>query len=294
MYIFELKSAMSAAERILMSNMITRFNFGSGPRNNVEVAQNLTAILTKEKTYTHKIHGVEGELDVACKGGQLVISSARNVDGAVQWERIAVIKYEKMPNEYTGGGSRGLNWVLNEMAGKSGSASEKELIALRNMFRLSIVARAQFHGLISVVCGKGWVPADRLFDVNVEGIEKLVKEHGGLMPKAQQAELSAALVRFATTTYTNVALTADDIRSAEDKRDELDRVYHSVNGYLGAGCNNNALRNLVTDLRWNDTTFGYSDTKIEVAHDGMMVGVYTLEELGKVTDLMSGFAGLIE
>lgn len=292
MYIFELKSAMSAAERVLMANLVNRFSYGCGPRNNVEVAQNLTAILTKDKSVSYKLHGVEGELDISCKGGQLVISSARNVDGAVQWERIGVVKYEKDQNGYGGNGSRGLHWILSEMVGKVGTASEKELRALRNMNRLGTVARAQFYGLINVVCGKGWVPADRLFEANVEGIEKLVRENCGLMPKAQQTLLAAAITKFAITSYSNTALTADDIKLAEDKREEMDRVFQSVNGYLGAGINNNPLRQAITDLRWVDAFFGYNDTKIELGTDGEVVGVYTLEELGLVSDLMSGFAGL--
>ena len=292
MYIFELKSAMSAAERILMSNLVNRFAFGGPGCRNVEVAQNLTAILSKERTVSHKIHGIEGELDIASKGGQLVISSARNVEGAVQWERIAVIKYEKGTNDCYSQGSRGLTWIMSEMVGKSGSASEKELLALRNMHRLSSIARGQFYGFISVVCGKGWVPADRLFDVNVEGIEKLVSANAGLMPKAQQIRLAAAIVKFAITTYSNNALTAEDIKQAEDKREEMDRVFQSVNGYLGAGINHNALRHAVNDLRWNDVTFGYNDTRVELAYGGEVVGVYTLEEVGMANNLMSGFAGL--
>lgn len=294
MYIFELKSAMTAAERILMSNLVNRFAFGGPGCRNVEVAQNLTAILSKEKTMSHKIHGVEGELDIASKGGQLVISSARNVDGAVQWERIAVIKYDKSPSDNYSQGSRGLTWIMSEMIAKSGSASEKELLALRNMHRLASVSRAQFYGLVSIVCGKGWVPADRLFETNADGIETLVSANAGLMPKAQQTRLAAAITAFVLTTYTNVALTEEDIKLAEEKREEMDRVFQSVNGYLGAGINHNQLRHAISDLRWNDVTFGYNDTRVELGHEGQVVGVYTLEEVGMVSNLMSGFAGLID
>lgn len=294
MYIFELKSAMTAAERILLSNLVNRFSFGGPGARNVEVAMNLTAILSKEKSVSHKIHTIEGELDIAVKGGQLVISSARNVDGAVQWERIAVVKYEKGNGEMYNQGSRGLTWVLSEMSAKPGTASEKELRALRHMHRLSTIARAKYYGLINVVCGKNWVPADNFFEIDTAGIEKLVTANAGLMPKPQQERLIAAITKHATTTYTNVSLTAEDLKISADVRAELDRVFQSVNGWLGAGINHNQLRHAISDLHWNDVTYGYNDTRIELGYEDEIVGVYTLDEVGMVINLMSGFAGVVE
>lgn len=294
MYIFELKSAMSAAERILMSNLVSRFSFGGTHFRNAEVAQNLTAILNKEKSVSHKIPTVGGELDIVSKGGQLVISSARKVDGAVQWERIAVVKYEKTAGDLYSQGSRGLHWIMNDMTAKSGTASEKELIALRNMHRLSLIGRAKFSGLINVVCGKNWVPADNFFEVDTASIEKLVTQNSGLMPKAQQTRLIDAIVKYAQTTFTNAAVTDEAIKLAETARGELDRTFQSVNGYLGAGINFNALRHAVSELQWNDVTYGYEDTKIVLANEDVVVGAYTLDEVGMVINLMSGFAGVIE
>lgn len=297
MYNFEVKSTPSAAERILLSTLYVhgfRGRLRGAPI--VEVTADLTALLSKEKTLRHSQHGVPGELEIAVKNGQLIITTARADEaGVVQWERLAVIKYESSNQNCGHRGTISLAWLMSELTAKSGSASQAELSAIQNIRHLSTLPRAQQHGLMTLACGNNWSPTDVLFDIKGSDIVKLVKDNAGRIPAAQQDRLIDAITKAAQATFVNGIVDFVMVDQFKAALDHLDSVATSINGWFSFTGHENPLSTALNVLRFNEHVFFYNDTKIDVVNiDQKVIGKYSLTELGLYVDNLSGLAGIRE
>lgn len=297
MYNFEVKSTPSAAERILLSTLYVhgfRGRFRGAPI--VEVTADLTALLSKEKTLRHSQHGVPGELELAVKNGQLIITTARADEaGVVQWERLAVIKYESSNQNSGQRGTISLAWLMSELTAKSGSASQAELSAIQNIRYLGTLPRAQQQGLMTLACGNNWSPTDVLFDIKGSDIVKLVKDNAGRIPAAQQDRLIDAITKATQATFVNSIVDFVMVDQFKAALDHLDAVATSINGWFGFTGHENPLSIALNILRFNEHVFFYNDTKIDVVNtDLKVIGKYSLTELGLYVDNLSGLAGIRE
>lgn len=296
MYNFEVKSTPSAAERILLATMYVHNFRRQRGISAVEVTADLTALLSKEKAVRHSQHGVPGELEITVKNGQLIITTARADEaGVVQWERLAVIKYDGDQQNFGHRGTFSIAWLMSELSAKAGSASAAELSAIQNIRQLGTLPRAQQQGLMTLACGNNWSPTDVLFDIKSADIAKLVKDNAGRVPAKQQDRLIEAITKATQATFINGIVDFVVVEQYKDALANLDAVANSINGWFSFTGHENPLCTAMNVLRFNEHVFFYDDTKVAVVSmDQKVIGKYSLTELGLFVDNLSGLAGIRE